>query len=102
MTPVLLSIQKAYYHTIAMVCYCATLFICLPLGFHFFGMLGAVIAVAISDLPVYVVSTIGMMREGLSLIRQDAKLTLLLLALLSLALLLRYAIGLPSPFASMP
>jgi O-antigen/teichoic acid export membrane protein len=98
MTPVLLSIQKAYYHTIAMVCYCATLFICLPLGFHFFGMLGAVIAVAVSDFPVYVVTTIGMMHEGISFIRQDLKLTLFLLALLSLALVLRHALGLTSPF----
>lgn len=97
-TPVLLSIQKAYYHTVAMACYCLTLFVCLPLGFHLWGMLGAVIAVAISDLPVYLVSSIGMMHEGLSFIRQDAKLTLLFLAFLALALLVRHSIGMPNPF----
>lgn len=102
MTPVLLSIQKAYYQTIAMVCYCATLFICLPLGYHFFGMLGAVIAIAISDFPVYIVSSVGMAREGLSLVRQDIKLTLLLFTLLGLALLLRHGLGLPSPFHYAP
>jgi len=100
-TPVLLSIQKAYYHTIAMASYCATLFVCLPLGFHYWGMPGAVIAVAVSDLPVYIVSSIGMMREGLSFVRQDAKLTLLFLLLLSLAMVLRHSFGLPLPFQGM-
>jgi O-antigen/teichoic acid export membrane protein len=99
-TPVLLSIQKAYYHTIAMTCYCMTLFVCLPLGFHFWGMLGAVVAVAISDLPVYIVSSIGMIREGLSFVQQDMKLTLLFIAMLVLALLLRHSFGIPSPFHS--
>jgi O-antigen/teichoic acid export membrane protein len=98
MTPVLLSIQKAYYHTIAMACYCLTLFVGLPLGFHLLGMSGAVIAVAISDLPVYVISSIGMMREGLSFFRQDMKLTFIFLAMLALALLIRHALGMPSPF----
>jgi O-antigen/teichoic acid export membrane protein len=101
-TPVLLSIQKAYYHTIAMALYCITLFVCLPLGFHYWGMLGAVIAVAISDFPVYAISTIGMIREDLSFLRQDLKLTLFFLALLSVALVLRHAFGLPSPFHNVP
>jgi len=102
MTPVLLSIQKAYYHTIAMALYCLTLFICLPLGFHLFGILGAVVAVAISDFPVYVVSSFALAREKISLIRQDMQLTLLFLVLLSIALLLRYSIGLPTPFHAIP
>jgi O-antigen/teichoic acid export membrane protein len=102
MTPVLLSIQKAYYHTIAMVLYCLTLFICLPLGFHLFGMLGAVAAVAISDFPVYVVSSIALIREKISLIWQDSQLTLLFLVLLGIALLLRHSFGLPSPFSDVP
>jgi O-antigen/teichoic acid export membrane protein len=97
-TPVLLSIQKAYYHSIAMACYCLTLFLLLPFGFHYWGMLGAVTAVAVSDLPVYIVSTIGMMREGLSFIRQDIKLTSLFLLLLALAMLLRHSLGLTMPF----
>ena len=102
MTPVLLSIQKAYYHTIAMVLYCLTLFICLPLGFHLFGMLGAVAAVAISDLPVYIVSSVALVREKISLIWQDSQLTLLFLILLGIALFLRHEFGLPSPFSEVP
>ncbi len=98
MTPVLLSIQRAYYHTIAMALYCLTLFICLPLGFHMYGMFGAVVAVAISDLPVYIVSSIGLAREKISLVWQDAKLTLLLSVLLGIALLIRHGLGVPSPF----
>lgn len=102
MTPVLLSIQKPYYHTIAMVCYCVTLFACLPLGFHWFGMLGAVVAVAISDFPVYVVTSIALIREGLPVWRQDIQVTLLFLILLAGALLLRHSIGLASPFQTLP
>ncbi len=102
MTPVLLSIQKPYYHTIAMICYCVTLFACLPLGFHYFGMLGAVIAVAISDFPVYVVSSIALIRERMPVWSQDIQLTLLFLVLLATALILRHAVGLESPFATLP
>jgi O-antigen/teichoic acid export membrane protein len=102
MTPVLLSIQKAYYHTLAMALYCLTLFVCLPVGFHMLGILGAVAAVAISDLPVYIVSAIALARENIALAWQDMRMTLLFLALLSLALLIRHSIGLPSPFHAIP
>lgn len=102
LSPVLLSVQRAHYQTFAMGAYCATLFISLPLGYHYFGMVGAVIAVAASDLPVYVINTIGMIREGLSVLRQDVKLTLLMASIVSVGLLLRYAIGIPSPFHLIP
>jgi hypothetical protein len=65
-------------------------------------MLGAVAAVAISDFPVYVVSSIALIRERISLIWQDSQLTLLFLVLLGIALLLRHGFGLPSPFSNMP
>jgi len=100
--PVLLAIQKVYYHTLAMAFYCLMLFICLPLGFHLFGIFGAVAAVAISDLPVYIVGSIAIVREKMSLVRQDVYMTLLFLGMLSLALLLRHTLGLPSPFYGMP
>ena len=102
LSPVLLSIQRAHYQTIAMAAYCATLFTALPLGYHFFGMPGAVIAVAASDFPVYVVNSIGMVSEGLSVLRQDLKLTLLLLAIVAAGFFLRHAAGIPSPFRLIP
>ncbi len=40
------------------------------------GMVGAVIAVAFSDLPVYFVNAYSASREGLPTINQDALLTL--------------------------
>jgi hypothetical protein len=85
-----------------MASYCATLFTALPLGYHFFGMVGAVIAVAASDLPVYVINSVGMAREGLSVLRQDLKVTLLLALIISGGFLLRYALRIPNPLHLIP
>jgi O-antigen/teichoic acid export membrane protein len=102
LTPVLLSVQRAYYQTICMGLYCLVLFTSLPLGFHWFGMTGAVVAVAISDLPVYLVSAFGMRREKLSVIWQDIRSTVLFLTLLALELLARHALGFSNPFRAIP
>jgi len=102
MSPILFLIQKVHFYTLAMTFYCLTLLICLPVGFHFLGMLGAVIAVAISDLPVYIVSGIALARENISLVRQDIQMTLWFLSLLGVALLLRHSIGLPSLLLGIP
>ena len=52
--------------------YCVCLFIAIPLGFHFFGMVGAVVAVAFSDLPVYFVLLYAAYREQIGTLLQDA------------------------------
>ena len=48
----------------------------IPAAFHFFGLLGAVIAVAAGDFPLYVVIQFGATREGVRPLRQDLLLTL--------------------------
>lgn len=98
-SPAILSLQKAHYNAIAYLVYCISLFIVLPLGFHLSGMLGAVIAVALSDLPVYFVTAYSASREGVGTLRQDFLLTVVFFGSLALALLLRASLGLGSPFA---
>ncbi len=44
--PVLLSLGKAKYNAFGNAAYCLTIFAGIPIAFHFFGMVGAVIAVA--------------------------------------------------------
>lgn len=69
----------------------------LPLGFTLLGVPGAVIAVALADLPYYAGLQWGLRREGLSGLRQDVVATALFLGLLAVALLLRAAAGSTPP-----
>ncbi|MFT4114986.1 oligosaccharide flippase family protein [Silvibacterium sp.] len=97
--PAVLSLQKSHYNAIAYLTYCITLFIALPLGYHWLGMAGAVVAVAFSDLPVYFVTLFSAHREGVGLLSQDVGMTLAFLASLALALTLRTWAGFSLPFA---
>ncbi len=55
LSPAILALSKAHYNAIANLVYCISLFTLIPVGFHFYGTLGAVVAVAAGDLPVYFV-----------------------------------------------
>jgi O-antigen/teichoic acid export membrane protein len=63
----------------------------IPVGFAMFGIAGAVVVVALNDVPFYLQIAYGLAREGLAGFGQDAKATLLLIVLLALALLARNA-----------
>ena len=67
------------------------------LGFQFFGPLGAVIAVPLSNVPPYFIITYGLWREKLACIGQDFKTTALFLALLALFIGGRLIAGFPLP-----
>ncbi|MGD0904870.1 MAG: oligosaccharide flippase family protein, partial [Terracidiphilus sp.] len=87
--PALFSLGKSQYSAIGNALYCAAVVTAIPLAFHFFGIFGAVVAVAAGDLPLYFVTVTGASREGVSTWRQDLKATVFFLALLSLGLALR-------------
>lgn len=70
----------------------------MPIGFHFYGMIGAVAAVAISDLPMYFVNVYASYRQGVGMLQQDGLMTLAFLATLALGLAIRHAFGLSLPF----
>jgi O-antigen/teichoic acid export membrane protein len=88
--PVLFSLGKSTYNAVGNALYCAAMLIGIPLGFRFFGLPGAVVAVAAGDLPLYVVTQFGAQREGVRPLRQDLLLTLLFLALLAFGFGLRH------------
>ena len=69
----------------------------IPIGFAWMGLPGAVLAIALNDLPYYAVSHWGLWREGLSAFGQDAKATLFFLATLTGLLALRVALGFGLP-----
>jgi len=97
--PAILSLQKAHYNALGYFVYCVSLYAALPIGFHLLGMTGAVLAVAVSDLPMYFVALYSAYREGIRLFAQDAWLTLAFIAALLAALALRSSLGFGSPFA---
>jgi O-antigen/teichoic acid export membrane protein len=97
-SPAILSLQKAHYNAFAYLVYCISLYILLPWGFHVMGMVGAVIAVAFSDLPVYFVNAYSASREGIATLNQDLLLTLSFLGSLAVALWARSWLGFGFPF----
>jgi O-antigen/teichoic acid export membrane protein len=70
----------------------------IPLGFRWGGVAGAVVVVALNDLPAYGPIGYGLWREKLSNFGQDLKATALLLAVLGALLLARRFLGLGFPF----
>jgi O-antigen/teichoic acid export membrane protein len=70
----------------------------IPVGFRLMGTAGAVVVVAVNDLPYYGRIAYGLWREGLTCWVQDVKATVVLAALLMLALAVRWALGFGIPF----
>jgi O-antigen/teichoic acid export membrane protein len=101
-TPAIMSLQKAHYNALAYFLYFLTLCCLLPLGFHFFGMVGAVVAVAVSDLPMYFVNVYASYRQGLGMLRQDGLMTIVFVLTLAAGLAIRHVFGLGLPFPPMP
>jgi O-antigen/teichoic acid export membrane protein len=90
--PALFSLGKSQYSAFGNALYCVAVVTAIPVAFHFFGIFGAVIAVAAGDLPLYIVTVTGASREGISTWRQDLLATGIFVALLSLGLALRISI----------
>jgi len=101
-SPAVMSLQKSHYNALANLLYFLTLLCLLPLGYYHFGMVGAVAAVAISDLPMYIVNVWASYREGLGMLRQDGLMTLFFAGTLALGFLIRHLFGLGLPFPGMP
>ncbi len=97
-SPAILALSKAHYNAVANLVYCVSLFTLLPLGFHYYGMLGAVTAVAVGDLPVYFVVLYAAYREKVGTFLQDIWMTAAFLTALAGGLTLRSALGFPLPF----
>lgn len=92
-SPVLFALGKTRYSAFGNVCYCIWIFATIPIGFHFYGIVGAVIAIAAGDFPLYLANQIGAAREGLNPFRQDAQLTVVFLVFLLIFFSLRHLAG---------
>jgi O-antigen/teichoic acid export membrane protein len=101
-SPAIMSLQKTHYNALANLLYFVALLVLLPLGYSYFGMVGAVAAVAVSDLPMYIVNVYASYREGLGMLRQDGLMTLVFIGTLAAGFALRHAFGLGLPFPGIP
>lgn len=90
--PVLFSLGKSKYNAVGNAVYCFTMLTAIPLAFHFWGLRGAVWAVAAGDFPLYLVLQFGAVREGIKPLRQDFQMTLAFLAMLGIEYGLRHAV----------
>jgi hypothetical protein len=98
LSPAILALSKAHYNAIGNLVFCIALFTLIPLGYHYYGMPGAVAAVAFGDLPVYFVVQYSAHREGVGTLLQDALMTVAFLLTLAGALALRMSLGFGLPF----
>jgi O-antigen/teichoic acid export membrane protein len=99
--PALFAIGKVQYPAFAQLIRFIFTAIAMIVGFQFFGVLGAVIGVALNDLCFYVVINYGLWKEGLSGLMQDLQATILLAIALTVVLTLRYQLGFGLPIDSM-
>jgi O-antigen/teichoic acid export membrane protein len=97
MSSCLLAVGKSQYAAMGNLLTFVNLCITIPLAYHLKGNLGAVIAVALGDLPTYVVTNYGLWREGLTCFWQDIQLTGLFVGVLATLLWCRVAFGLHLP-----
>lgn len=91
--PALFAIGKPQYPALAQLCRFIFTSVGLIVGYHFFGLVGAVVAVSLNDLCHYTVINYGLWQEGLSGLLQDFQATLILLLVILSVLSLRAACG---------
>jgi O-antigen/teichoic acid export membrane protein len=101
-SPAIMSLQKSHYNALANLLFFLTLLALLPFGYSHFGIVGAVAAVAISDLPMYIVNVYASYRQGLGMLRQDGLMTLVFVGALGVGLAIRHTLGLGFPFPGIP
>lgn len=93
----LLSIGQSRYFAFSNTAKLIYMAVAVPTGYFLAGSLGAVIAVALHDVPSYFVIGHGLKREGLSLFKQEAASTLLFIAVILLCILARLGLGMGLP-----
>jgi O-antigen/teichoic acid export membrane protein len=86
--PVLFSLGKPKYNATGNAAYCVFIIVAIRVAFHFYGLLGAVIAIAAGDFPLYLVILFGATRERIRPLRQDILLTGIFIALMTCCFLL--------------
>ncbi len=95
--PALLAISKPLYSAQSNFARFGIITLGVPLANSSFGELGAIIVIAFSDLPLYIVNLYGLWREKLTCIVQDMQATVFFIGVLALFLVIRNNLGLGLP-----
>jgi O-antigen/teichoic acid export membrane protein len=95
--PALIAVGKPLYGAVGNCLKFMYMLVALPLGFATLGPLGAIIAIALNDVPFYIAISYGLWKEGFSGLLQDLKSTCFLMVLVAITLAIRYQAGLGLP-----
>lgn len=95
--PTLIAIGKPLYGAVGNCLKFIYMLVALPLSFVAIGPLGAVIAIALNDVPFYIAISYGLWREGFSSLTQDLKSTGFLICCAAFGVWIRYQLGFGLP-----
>ncbi|MDY6900341.1 MAG: oligosaccharide flippase family protein [Cyanobacteriota bacterium] len=95
--PALLAIGKPLYLAQSNLARFVMIGFGLPLAHYYFGLVGAIITIALGDLPLYCVNLYGLWQEKLSCIKQDIQATVFYVIVLAIFLSIRYLLGFGIP-----
>jgi O-antigen/teichoic acid export membrane protein len=98
--PCLFAVGKPKYVALGNLLKFFYMLIVLPSSYALFGNLGAVVAIALNDIPIYAAVNFGLYREEISGLKQDLIATIILCVVLFVVLWGRYRIGFGLPLSS--
>jgi len=96
-SPALLAIGKPLYSAQSNFARFSIITLAVPIANASFGVIGAIIVIAVSDLPLYIVNLYGLWREKLTCFVQDIQTTVFFIGVLALFLLIRSYLGFGLP-----
>jgi O-antigen/teichoic acid export membrane protein len=99
--PILLAIGRSMYEALANFLRFTSISVGIVAGFHFFGLVGAIVVLAFSDVPLYIANQYGLFKEGLTCYRQDFLMTLFFISCLALLFTTRVLAGYPPALFSL-
>jgi O-antigen/teichoic acid export membrane protein len=93
----LVALGKSVYNAVGYSLSAVVLYVGVPMAFHRYGMPGAVLVVAFSDIPMYLVNAYGLYRENLQVFAQDLWATAFFLMVCGAGVAIRFASGVSFP-----
>ena len=96
-SPCLLGLGKPVYAAQGNFCRFLTISLGLIVGYNLAGVPGAIVVIAISDLPAYLAIQYGLWREKILFIKQDMQATALFFGFITFLLWIRSLVGLGLP-----
>jgi O-antigen/teichoic acid export membrane protein len=97
MSNVLVAVNKPLYTAHCYTVRLVIIAIILPVGFYVWGLPGAIVAIALSDFPPYLVNLWGLRQEKLSCLWQDVEFSIYFFGFLAICLATRYGLGFGYP-----